>query len=216
MKKLTFLKSSKKKEHKAQDLVDEVVKGADSLPEILKGISSENPKVKFKSAEILRQISDKAPKILYSNFDFFVDLLESKNRIIKWEAIDVIGNLTSVDSKNKFDKIFNEYYGFLAADSMITIAHVIDNSAKIAKAKPYLTERITDELLKIENLPTKPPITQECKNILTGKAILVFDEFFNQIKNKAPIISFVKKQVNNTRNATKVKADKFLKKNKII
>jgi len=70
--------------------------------------------------------------------------------------------------------------------------------------------------LRIEKAPIKPPITQECKNILIGKAILAFDVYFDQIKNKAPIISFVKKQVNNTRNATKVKAEKFLKKNRIM
>jgi hypothetical protein len=85
-----------------------------------------------------------------------------------------------------------------------------------AEGKPYLTHRITCELLNIENAPIKPSITQEFKNILIGKVILAFDKYFDQIKHKAPIISFAKKQVNNTRNATKVKAEKFLKKNKIM
>jgi hypothetical protein len=95
---------------------------------------------------------------------------------------------------------------------MITVAHVVDNSGKIAKARPQLTQRITNELLKIENIPTKPHLTQECKNILLGKTILAFSMYFDQIEKKDKLVSFVKRQVNNTRNATKVKAEKFLKK----
>jgi len=131
--KTDIFKKLETKELKARDLVDDTLKNVDLLPEIINGISSKNPRVKFKSAEILRQISEKDPKILYSNFDFFVDLLESENRIIKWEAMGVIGNLTSVDSKNKFDKIFNEYYNLLAADSMITIGHVLTTQRKLLK-----------------------------------------------------------------------------------
>lgn len=114
--------------------------------------------------------------------------------------------------KNKFDEIFKKYHSFLSADSMITVAHVVDNSGKIAKARPHLAQRIASELLKLEKIPTKPQPTQECKNILLGKIILAFDMYFDQIENKDDMISFVKRQGNNTRNATKVKAEKFLKK----
>jgi len=196
----------------AEDLTRSVIENPSLLPEILNGISSEDPRVKFKSAKTLRVISGKNPEILYTKMDFFSRLLESKNKIIKWTAIDVIGNLTSIDSENKFDEIFNKYYGLLSDNSMITMGHVIDNSGKIAKAKPYLTEKITSELLKIENIPTKPHLTLECKNILLGKTIQAFNLYFAQIANKSSIVSFVKRQLNNTRKATKAKAERFLKK----
>lgn len=211
MEKIDILEKLGKKEIKAGDIAKNVIKGPGLLPEIFNGISSENPRIKFKSAKILRVISEKNPEILYSKMGFFIDLLDSENRILKWVAIDVIGNLTSVDSKNKFDKIFKKYYSFLSAESMITVGHVVDNSGKIAKARPHLTQRITSELLNIEKIPTKPRLTQECKNILLGKAISAFGVYFDQIENKDTVISFVKRQLNNTRNATKVKAEKFLK-----
>ena len=200
-----------KKETKAEDIAKNAIEDPDLLPEIFKGVSSENPRIKFKAAKTLRILSERNPKMLYSKMDFFINLLDSENRILKWIAMDVIGNLASVDSENKFDKIFKKYYGFLSAASMITVGHVVDNSGKLAKAKPHLTEKITIELLKIEKIPTKPPLTQECKNILLGKTILAFGMYFNQIENKDDVISFVKRQLNNTRNATKVKAEKFLK-----
>jgi hypothetical protein len=212
MKKTDVLEKLGKKEKKAEDIAKNVIKDPNLLPEIFNGISSENSRVKFKSAKILRVISEKNPEILYPKMDFFINLLDSENKILKWNAMDVIGNLTSIDLKNKFDEIFKKYYSFLSAEGMITVAHVVDNSGKIAKAKPYLTQRITSELLKLEKIPTKPQLTQECKNILLGKVILAFGMYFDIIENKDNVISFAKRQINNTRNATKVKAEKFLKK----
>ena len=144
--------------------------------------------------------------------DFFTDLLDSENRIFKWIAIDIIGNLTSVDFRNKFEEIYSKYFNFLSTEEIITIGHVIDNSGKIAKAKPLLSSKITNQLLKLENLTTTPTLSAECKNVLLGKTILAFSQYFTQIKNKRTVISFVKKQLSNPRNATKKKAERFLKK----
>jgi len=211
MEKIDIVEKLGNKEITALDIAKNVIRDPSLLPEIFNGIRSENSRIRFKSAKIIRAISEKNPEILYSKMDFFIDLLDSENRILKWIAIDVIGNLTSIDSKNKFDKIFKKYYSFLLAESMITVAHTIDNSGKIAKARPHLTQMITSELLKIEKIPTKQHLTQECKNILLGKVILAFGMYFDQIENKDSVISFVKRQLNNTRNATKAKAEKFLK-----
>jgi len=212
MNKSNILNDLENKAANAEDLARNVIEKPSLLAKIFDGISSDNARARFKSAKTLRIISEKKPTMLYSKMDFFIKLLDSKNNILKWIAIDVIGNLASVDSENKFDKLFNKYYGLLTDESMITIGHVIDNSGKIAKAKPHLTQEITNILLKIENIPITPHITQECKNILFGKTIQAFGEFFDQIKNKDAVISFVRKQLNNTRNATKTKAEKFLTK----
>ena len=124
--------------------------------------------------------------------------------------MDTLANLAIVDSKNKFDKIFKKFYGFLYEGSLVTASHVVDNSGKIAGAKPNLQSKITNELLKIEKVPLP---TEECKNILLGKTIVAFDMYFDKIQNKKEVISFVKRQLTNSRNATKVKAEKFLSKN---
>jgi len=198
-----------KKEIKAEDLAERIIKNSDFLPEILNGISSENPRTKFKSAKILKIISDKNPKMLYPKMDFFINLLDSENNIVKWNAMDVIANLTFVDSKNRFDKIFEKYYGLLYEGSLITAGHVVDNSGNIANAKPNLQNKITSELLKVEKIPLP---TEECRNILLGKVVLSFSQYIDQVKDKEKMISLAKEQLNSTRNATRKKAEKFLKK----
>lgn len=207
MKKNEILEELGKKTISPDDLAEEVKINLDLLPEIFKGVSSTNPRMKFGCAKILKIISEEKPEELYFKMDFFIDLLDIDNNIIKWNVIDVIGNLTRVDKDNKFENVFKKFYGLLPDESMVSAAHVIDNSGKIAIAKPHLTQKITFELLNIENIPRN----QECKDILMGKAIQAFGKYFDQIDNKNDVVSFVERQLNNTRNATKIKAEKFLK-----
>lgn len=202
----TWQDKIEKKENKAENLAEKVMKNPHLLPETLSGIFSTKGRTRLKSAKILRIISEKNPRMLYGRMDFFTNLLESENNILKWIAIDVIANLAPVDSRNKFERIFRKYYGHLKDESMITAGHVIDGSGRIAQAKPHLQKRITAELLKVESISRE----QECKNILLGKVILAFGEYIDQVRNKQKMISLARRQLTNRRNATRRKAQSFL------
>jgi hypothetical protein len=92
---------------------------------------------------------------------------------------------------------------------MITAANIIKGAAVIAKAKPYLTEKITKELLKVKNANYQ---TDECLNIVIGHTISSFDKFFRQIKDQDEVLDFVRISINNHRNPTRNKAEKFINK----
>jgi predicted house-cleaning noncanonical NTP pyrophosphatase (MazG superfamily) len=198
-----------KKENNADRISMLIAGDASLLPDVIDGLDSPGATVKFKSAKILRILSDNRPEILYPYFDFFMNLTQNSNNIIKWNAIDIIAGLSSVDSDDKFPAVFNSFYGLMEAGELITAAHVVENSDKIAKARPELMDRITQELLKVERVPLP---TEECRNILTGKTIEALGKCFRQIENQEEVVAFVKKQLGNTRNATKKKAEAFLKK----
>jgi hypothetical protein len=144
--------------------------------------------------------------------DFFVALLDSKYRILVWNAMATIANLARVDKDKKFDAIFTKYYSFLNDEYMVTVANVVGNSGKIALAKPYLAQRIADELLKVDRISVSPHLTEECKRVMAEKAIESFDVFFNQIKDRKKIVDSVKSQLNSPRKTLKTKAENFLKK----
>lgn len=209
MSKSSILLKLQEKEIKDEELVEETAKNKELVHELINGISSPKARIRFRSAKILRIISKRNPKILYPDWEFFAKLLDGDNSILKWNAMDILANLTIVDSSNKFDELFKKFYGFLYEGSLITAGHVVDNSGTIAMAKPELQEKITKELLKVEKLPMP---TEECKNILIGKTIEAFNIFYDRINSKAEVVSFVKKQLDNTRRATKTKAEKFLRK----
>lgn len=193
-----------------EELVKKIKNNFSLLPEIISGVSSKKASIRYGCSNALTVISEDNPEELYPYMDFFVKLLDSDYRILRWAALVIIANLSKVDTKNKFETIFDKYFSFLKDEYMVTVANVVGNSGKIALAKPHLTQKITDELLKVEKLKTSPHLTDECRNVIIEKAVGSFDVFFDQIKDKGEVISFVKRQRNNTRESVKIKAEKFL------
>jgi hypothetical protein len=194
------------------ELLKKVEQDFTLLRELLSGVSSSKASFRYGCAGILMDLSEKYPEKLYSHMDFFIDLLDSKHRILTWNALAIIANLTKVDKDKKFDAVFDRYYSFLNDEYMVTVANVVGNSGKIALAKPYLIPKITRELLKVENVQTTPHLTEECRRVIAEKTIASFDLFYDKIQDKTKVITFVKKHVNSPRKTLKAKAEHFLTK----
>ncbi len=157
-------------------------------------------------------LSAKYPDKLYPYMDRFVALLDSKHRILTWNALGAIANLTAADAEGKFDAIFEQYYGFLGSEYMITVANVVAFSASIIPNKPYLADKIQAELLKVQNLQTTPHLTEECKLVIAQQAIETFNTLIRYSQNKAALIEFAQKYQNSPRTALRKEALKFIKK----
>ncbi len=196
---------------KAQ-LFQKVESDFDFLPKLLEGTSSFNATVRYGCGKVLMDLSEKYPKKLYSYMDSFIELLNSKHRILTWNAIAIIANLTRVDEEGKFDAIFDKYYSFLSNEYMVTVANVVVNSAKIALAKPYLAQRITEQLLKVQDLKVTPHLTEECKLVIEEHAIKAFDSFFDRIEATEQVVAFSQKHLNSSRASLREEAQIFLKK----
>jgi hypothetical protein len=194
------------------ELLEDVKQNFRLLPEILNGVSSSKAAIRYGCVKVLMDLSDEQPEKLYPHMDLFISLLDSKYRILTWNAMAIIANLTEVDTENKFDAIFDRYFSFLNDEYMVTVANLVGNAGTIATKRPNLTQKITDELLKVEKISITLHLTEECKNVVTEKTIKSFDLFFNQIENKDEVISFVKRQINNTRKSVRIESEKFLKK----
>jgi len=172
-------------------------------------LSSRDPKVKYGAAKSLLSTAQKNPSALYPHIDYFVKLLDSDNKIIKWTAIDIIGHIVTVDEGDRIAGLLGKLYSLLNSGNLITANHAIGALAGIASTKPAYQNKITGELLKVERYDYD---TDECRNIALGKVILAISQYFNQLKGRKAIIEFVQRQTGNTRNATRKKAEEFLRK----
>ncbi len=206
-----------KKGSDKEKMAEQIIKNPILLSEVFDGLTAKQAAIKYGCEKVLRFISEKDPKILYSKFDFFVKMLDSENNFLKWGAIVTISNLAAIDTENKFEKIFKKYYSPITEKAMIAASNIIGNSWKIALAKPELTEDITCEILKAEKTKYehKGELSPECNNVVYGHAIDSFGKYYDRIKEQKPVIEFVRRQLNNTRKPVAIKAEKFLKKNKI-
>jgi hypothetical protein len=104
--------------------------------------------------------------------------------------------------------LFTTFYELLNDKSMITAANLVGVSGIIAKAKPALQSKITDQLLRIDATHHGP----ECKNVIKGHMIRTLSTYFAESPDKKKILEFMKREVQNTRPATRKKAVEFLKK----
>jgi len=176
------------------------------LAELLDNLWSKNETIRYNSHKVLFFITEEQPQTLYSNWDYFVKFLDSDNTYHKLSAALLLANLTRVDKNNKFEKIFNKFYGLLDDKSFITAAYVAGASGKIAMAKPKLRTKITNKLLSID----KTHYEQERKDLVKAGAIEAFEEYFEQARNKKQITEFVQKQLKSKSPKTRKKAKEFL------
>jgi hypothetical protein len=195
-----------------EELLNRVRRDFSLIPLLLKGVNHPKAAVRYGCAKVLMDLSEEYPEKLYPYFDSFIELLDSKYRILTWNALAIVANLTRVDTDKKFDAVFDKYYSFLDDDYMVTVANVVGNSSKIALAKPYLIPKITDELLKAQDISTTPHLTEECKRVIAQQAIKTLDLFFDRIDQKERVISFVKLHLDSPRKKLRTAAEKFLKK----
>lgn len=187
----------------------EVIENPELLPEIFAGLNAKPARIKYGCDKVLRCISEKAPELLYPKIDFFIENLGHENNFLQWSAIDILANLASVDGANKIESVLEKYFAPIPGPVLVTAANIIKASARIVEAKPHLADRVSSELLKVEHARYR---TAECRNIALGTAIDAFQKIFDRIQDKQPVILLVRKQLGNTRNATKKKAIAFLKK----
>jgi hypothetical protein len=177
------------------------------LAELLDNLWSKNETIRYNSHKILTQISEEQPKILYTHWDYLAKFLDSDNTYHKLSAVILLANLTKVDKANKFEKIFNKFYGLLDDKSFITAAYVSGVSGKIALVKPQLQTKITNKLLSID----KTHHEQERKDLAKASVIEAFEEYYEQAKYKKRIVEFVEKQLDCASPKTKKKAKEFLR-----
>lgn len=69
----------------------------EAVEQLIAAISSPMARLRLGAAKALRTLSASEPHLLYPHFDFFVKLRRSRNSVLRWNAMLVLGNLAPVD-----------------------------------------------------------------------------------------------------------------------
>jgi len=183
------------------------VKDDEILFEFLEGILSKKEEVRFNSYQVLLHISENNPDALYPKWDYLAGLLTSDNHYHRYIAINLLANLVKVDEENKFEVNFEQYFDNIAGEKTMVAGQAAMNAGKIARAKPNLQEKITDILLRIDQIHRG-----KHTELMKAHAITAFDDYFDEVVDKAKILNFVKAQLDSQSPKTKKLAKEFLKK----
>jgi len=170
------------------------------------------------SAEIFASLSQKgadreeiAAEVL-KRPETIPDLLEglnAKKANIKYGSEKVLRRI----SEERPEQIFDRYFAPIGGPVMVTAANIIGSAAKIAKAKPALTEKIVTEILKVQKAKylMHGGLSPECNNVICGHAVDTFTEIYDQIHDKKRVRDFVGRQLRSSRPAVRKKAEIFFK-----
>jgi hypothetical protein len=180
------------------ELLREVKQNFDLLSQVFGGVSSPKAAIRYGCAKVLRDLSEKFPERLYPHFDFFVNLLDGKCRILTWNALAIIANLTRLTGTGSLMLFLTGTMIFLMI-TLVTMANVVGHSGKIALAELHLAQKIADRLLGVESIPTTPHLIEECRRVITEKALESFDLFFDRIDAREKVIPFARRQFDNPR-----------------
>jgi hypothetical protein len=191
-------------------LANEVISNPTLLDEIFNGLDAKPARIKYGCAKVFRLLAEQQPALIAPYFNRFVALLDHENNIMKWEGLFVLSHLAKAVKQSQFAKIYDKYFSFIPGPIMISAANAIQGGARIALAYPAWADRIALEILKVSRARYQ---TAECQRVATGHAITALGEFFDLLKEKQPVLEFVRKQSKNSRAAVVKKAEKFLKKN---
>ncbi|MBN1862754.1 MAG: hypothetical protein JW790_03845 [Dehalococcoidales bacterium] len=159
--------------------------------EILKGMLAKNETYRYNCYKVLFNISSETPQVLYPEWDYFVELLSSPNSYHRMAAANIIANLVKADSEDRFEGIFDRYFGLLDDKSLVVAIYTAQNAGKIAAAKTGLRDKITARLLAIDSTHH----AQDRKDLIKAGAIESFGEFFNASPDKERILAFVREQL---------------------
>lgn len=208
----TYIQQLQDKTITPQVLATRIRRNPTQLSDLLTGLHSNKATIRYGCSKTLIILSTTDPTLLYPHFNVFVTLLESPYRILTWNALTILANLTLADTQKKFEKIMNTYYHHLTDGDLITVNTIVQASPTIANAKPHLTDTIIHHLLSTNSLPTGPHLTTECKHIIATKTIQALDILYPHTTNHTPILTYVTQHANSTRGITRKTAQTFLKK----
>ena len=184
-----------------------VTENPDLINQYIDGLLSKNETYRYNCFKVLYIVSENKPDLLYPHWNFFVNHLRSYNNYHKMSAILIITNLISVDTEDRFENVFDEFFENLKSRKTIVPIYIIKSSGKIVNFKPDLEGEITELLLNIENIHPSKQI-----ELVKAAVIESFSEFYENSKKKDEILHFVKNQINSHSPKTRKSAKEFLNK----
>lgn len=117
------------------------------LPDILAGLGSKERRVQGGAAELASLLSEARPDLLYPHVDLFLRNLTANAPILRWEAVCTLGNLASIDVKERIPPRIDSILACLSHESIVLQGHAVRTLGKLTRANPKLGPKVLGALL---------------------------------------------------------------------
>jgi hypothetical protein len=198
--------------HKDSDLdpvIQAALKNAEVLKSLLDGLLVKEDAYRYNCFKALLQIAETQPAILYPHWEFITGLLDSDNAYHRSTAVNLLAHLTPADTANKFEALFERYFGLLDDPSIVVARYVARAAGVIAAAKPALREGIIARLLSLDETTHRP---QDRKDLMKADVLLSLETIFDDTQDQARLLAFAEGLLDCESPKTRKAAKEFLKK----
>lgn len=194
------------------ELLELLSKEPQALSEVIGILVSGKGAVRFKCDKVIRRLSEKEPNLVYDHYNEIASLMASENSCLRWGAILTVSGLAAADAERKFDRYLDTWLALLDSGHVVDSANMAGNAWKVVKARPDLEAYVTRALLLIEHRTYyhKGEVSEECRLVAMGAALLSFMEYFDESSMKPEILSFAGRVAHCPRKKTSSLAVKLL------
>jgi hypothetical protein len=98
-------------------------------------------------AEVASLLAESCPELLYPHLDFFAANLESKQKVVRWEAVCTLRHLAVVDGEGRVVPLVERMLPLLRDRSILLQGHTVRALARVAAAHPSEADHILDALI---------------------------------------------------------------------
>ncbi|HHX67132.1 MAG TPA: hypothetical protein GX708_03630, partial [Gallicola sp.] len=148
-------------------------------------LNNSDIKIVLHCYEILNKASLENPKLFYEYWNEFYSLIKNEDYNYRNIGSTLIANLISVDEKNLFNEIAEEYFSHINDEYFKTSQVFIKNITRISKVNDKYIEKLTDIYLNIDNIWT---YKEKQKEQLKFDIIRFFETFYVKIDKKEVVV----------------------------
>jgi len=179
---------------------------------VIQMVAHPNIMVYYHCYYVVDKASRQRPDLFYPYWPEIAALLKHPNSYHRDFALTIIANLTQVDQDDLFTGIYDDYFAHINDDKFMTGQCCVQNSVKILRHRPALREQIVALLLDIDHQCT---YTEKQKAVLRADILDVFDDVYEQVRDKTGVNAFIQKSISSISPKTRRKAKELVKKHNL-
>jgi len=117
------------------------------VADIVAGLGDGRARVRNGCAELASLLSADRPDLLYPQAALFAENLQSKDKVVRWEAVCTLGNLAPVDAGRLLPGQIDRILPFLKDASIVLQVHTLRALVKIARTCPDRLDDVVAAML---------------------------------------------------------------------
>lgn len=158
---------------------------------------------------VVDKASQERPDLFYGYWDEMAALLQHQNSYHRDFGLEIIGNLSKIDSENRFAAIADDYYRLINDEKFMTGNLCVRNLLKIYQHKVDQRDRILELLLDIDK---HCDYTDKQKGVLKADVLSLFEAALDGGAQSDAIVDFIKAEEDSVSPKTRKKARELMKK----